>query len=422
MGSLHQTQGARKQGTLGFDRRRWAVGARLAGLAATGAFLTPHAQAQPARSAACAGVAELAGKQMDAGPALQACIDAIPPQSVIAFAPGRYLIETPVRIRRAIRLTTQASVRASVTCMTDAPRCAVLHLAIDPSKAGAAVMPFDIDSADVRIDRVIFEGTRVSDPRLSKMRCATEGQRPMGGGLRVNGSRISITRSVFRDMACYTALEFGGGTESVISNNGFLRNGTHIVAQAWADGLTIHGGHGLRIVGNMFRDNTDVQLIFGGCVACEVRANRFEHGGSAAGGAFAELMLHAWPGAKTGDFTGTVVHGNNINCGPLHRCGFGIMLGAAPWYNAPTFGGIVRGNRVRGAMLAMNVDRLSGVMRVTGNDLQGAAGTYPTACGPRSLPAAPLNIEPSSKAYFQGHAPPRTTSVHYCILNFSPAP
>jgi len=328
------------------------------------------------------------------------------------------LIASPIRIRRALTLMTRGTNQASAMCSAAPLRCVELRLAIDPSKTGAAVMPFDVDSPDVRIDRIVFSGTRVSDPHLSRTRCAIESQRPMAGGLRVNGSRISITRSVFQDMACYTALEFGGGSFSFISNNAFLRNGTHTVSQGWADGLTIHGGQGLRINGNRFRDNTDVQLIFGGCAACEIRFNRFEHSDAASGGAFAELMLHAWPGATTGDFTGTLISDNSIDCGRQYRCGFGIMLGAAPWYSAPTFGGVVRRNRVRRAMLALNVDGLSGAMTVTDNDLRGESGTYPTACGPRSRPAASMNIEPSSRPYVQGRIPADTTSLHYCILNF----
>lgn len=385
------------------------------------AFLTQPADAQPASRAACTRLSALAGEKVDAGPVLQACIDITPAAGTIALKRGSYLIASPIRIHQALTLTTRGTRRTSPRCGAKADGCAVLHLSISQTNVGSATMPIDVDSDNVRIDRIVFEGSRVSDPYLSKKRCAAEAQRPMAGGLRVNGSAISITRSVFQNMACYTALEFGGGTGSVIGDNSFLGNGTHIVALGWADGLTIHGGHGLRVNRNHFTDNTDVQLIFGGCVRCEIRSNRFDHNGSAAGAAFAELMLHAWPGATTGDFSGTIVSENRIDCGSQHRCGFGIMLGAAPWYSAPTFGGTVRRNRVRGAMLALNVDRLSGPMKIADNDLLSTPGTYQTACGPRYVSAS-VNIERSSRNFFQGPIPSEATDLHYCILNFSAQP
>ncbi len=44
----------------------------------------------------------------------------------------------------------------------------------------------------------------------------------------------------------------------------------------WADGLTVIDGVDDVIRGNLFRDNTDVQLVLGGCRDCTVADNRIE--------------------------------------------------------------------------------------------------------------------------------------------------
>lgn len=367
-------------------------------------------------------VTALAGSGRDAGPALQACINATPEGGTIAIAPGRYLIATPVRILQPLTLRTQGLKAAAPPCFADESRCASFHLAIAPGLKTSAVMPFDIDSGGVQIDGMVFTGTRLSHPALSAQRCTSGKDKPMAGGLRINGSKNMITRSVFRDMACYTAVEYGGGEDVVIRHNLFSSNGTHNIQLRWADGLTIHSGKRFQVTDNRFRDNSDVQLIFGGCTDCIVTNNRFDHSASAEGGSFAELMLHAWPKATSGDFTGTRVTGNYINCGPRQRCGFGIMIGASPWYDAPTFGGTVSGNTVRGAMLALNVDKLTGPMTIENNDLNRSSGTYPSMCGARHIDGIRANISPASRAFMAPHPSRETSSAHYCILNFGIEP
>lgn len=379
---------------------------------------TQGVSAGPVKQGACDMVGALVGTGRNAGQALQACIDGTPEGGTIEIAPGRYLIDTPIRIVRPVTVQTRSLSVASAACSIDEGRCASFHLAIAPVAATSAVMPFDIDSSGVRLDGLVFEGTRLSDPALSAKRCLTDEDRPMAGGLRINGNDNVITRSVFRDMACYTALEYGTGKNVIITDNMFSDNGTHDLQSQWADGLTIHSGDHFKVTGNRFRDNTDVQLIFGSCISCVVTNNRLVHSGSAKGGSFAEVMLHAWPGATSGDYTGTKVSRNFIDCGMQRRCGFGIMIGSMPWYDAPAFGGAVTDNIVRGAMLALNIDKLTGPMEITRNDLNGSTGTYPTMCGPRSIRGITTNISPSSRPFLPQPALRGASFLHYCILNF----
>jgi hypothetical protein len=161
----------------------------------------------------------------------------------------------------------------------------------------------------------------------------------------------------------------------------------------WADGVTIHDTSGAHVEGNHFRDNTDVQLVFGGCRGCTVKGNIFRHSAAFAHASFAELMLHSWPNTS-GDFTGSITSQNNIDCNKARRCGYGIMIGGEPWYPARTFGGAVSNNRIANALLAMNVDQLTGPMTIIGNVITRSGGDANSDCGRKIWPAA--NISPSS--------------------------
>lgn len=428
---LHQPRSSRKSGgTEGIGRHQALLSAALAvvlGIIATTLGADRTLAAGAAIAAPCRALALAANRTADAGAALQACLDATPAGGRIELAPGRYRLATPVRLDHPLTLTTRGSTPDAPACSRDERRCALLHLAIAAAPArptAGAVMPFEVAGDRVRIDRLVFVGTRRSDPALSARRCASDAERPLGGGLRVNGDAIAITRSVFRDMACYSALEYGRGAGAVIRDNDFTANGTHTAALRWADGLTLHDVTGFQVTANRFRDNTDVQLILGGCVGCTITDNRFDHGGTAAGGSFAELMLQAWPNATSGDFTGTSTADNRIDCGARRRCGFGLMIGSAPWYAAPAFGGTVTRNRVRGAMLALNVDSLTGAMTIADNDLAHAGGTWPSACGPQRTARAAANVSPASRAFLApASIPAGATARRYCILNHpGPAP
>lgn len=161
----------------------------------------------------------------------------------------------------------------------------------------------------------------------------------------------------------------------------------------WADGVTIHDSRGARVEGNVFRANTDVQLILGGCRNCTIRRNVFRHSASFIHASFVELMLHAWPNSS-GDFSRSITSENDINCGVARRCGYGIMIGGEPWYPTRTLGGMVSDNRVAGALVALNVDRLTGPMTIVRNSASRSGGLADSDCGRRMWSA--INISPQS--------------------------
>jgi hypothetical protein len=96
---------------------------------------------------------------------------------------------------------------------------------------------------------------------------------------------------------------------------------------------------------NSVMDNTDVQLIIGGCRRCRINDNTLGHSGMTYGSPTAPrshgaLMLHAWPqvhyGAlwsavpTSGDFTDADISHNWIDC--RGECGVGVLFGGNPWY------------------------------------------------------------------------------------------
>jgi hypothetical protein len=139
--------------------------------------------------------------------------------------------------------------------------------------------------------------------------------------------------------------------------------------------------------------------VLGGCRGCRIDRNSFGHGGTFAGASFAELMLHAWPNTS-GDFTGTIVTANRIDCGPRRRCGYGIMIGSAPWYAGSTVGGAVTRNVVSNALVGINVDALTGPMDIRGNIVRASGGRYRSDCGLRDWPA--VNVAPGSVRFVRG--------------------
>jgi len=123
----------------------------------------------------------------------------------------------------------------------------------------------------------------------------------------------------------------------------------------WSDGITIGDCANCNVTENTFSDNTDIDLIFGGCQNCEIKNNQISHTASANGGAYASLMIHAWT-STSGNYTGTIVSGNTIDCGPSKRCGFGLYLGADAWYITDSYGGSFHDNTITNAQQGVVLD------------------------------------------------------------------
>lgn len=364
---------------------------------------------------ACATLASYGRSGADASRALDECLKRIPSGGRLEMAPGVYRLSRPVIIDRPVRISTAGLAATSPSCGSlPAGRCATLL--IDPRVTRPSQMPLTVSASSVNLSHLIVRGVGTT-PR-QRGYCAQPDQRPSGGGIRVTGSNFSLRRSLLRDFACYTALEVTAAAKRpVIAGNVIGPNGDHRPGEVWADGITIHDSESALVNDNVFTDNTDVQLVLGGCRSCRIENNRFAHSGAFERASFAELMLHSWPNTS-GDFTGTVVRGNRIDCGAARSCGYGIMIGAAPWYEGRMNGGTITGNSVRNALLGINIDGLTGPVEIRGNQVAASGGRARSDCGIRDWPA--VNVAPKSAHLVRGDPSNRregSVKTRRCLLN-----
>jgi hypothetical protein len=366
-------------------------------------------------AAACETLPSLAGRDVDASQAMADCLGRLPAGGTLLLHPGVYTIRRPMMIEKPVTIATAGVAAGAPGCARLSGSCAtiLLDMAGNPQPG---TMPLTITADRVALTHLVIRGVGIS--ARGRAICRTPALRPAGGGLRVSGSRFSLRGSRLRDFACYSAIEIvRGASQPTVEGNVIGPNGNHNPGEVWSDGVTIHETDHASVKGNLFIDNTDVQLILGGCRNCTIEDNRFRHSDSFSSAAFAELMLQAWPNTS-GDYRGTTVRRNSIDCGDHRRCGYGIMVGSAPWYEGRTAGAAIIGNAVSDAMIAIDVDGLSGPVEIYGNVVRNSGGRFASDCGSRDWPA--VNVAPGSRQYVRGD-PSNLEEGHVptarCLLN-----
>ena len=335
--------------------------------------------------------------------------------SVLDFAPVSFYIITPLSIDRTIEFRTVNSDSSRKACGPIMSDCARLIIEVEPTPNR---MPITVRAPNVTMSHLAIFGSSGAERADDKLRCQSLELIPSGGGVRVVGEDFRIEYSWIHNFACFTAME----VESVASglsivNNRFGPNGRHVSDRSWSDGLTVHDNHNSIISGNYFTDNTDVQMILGGCQECLITKNIFSHTADVNAGAFAELMLHKFVGRSSGNFSGTIISKNEIDCGPYKGCGFGVEIGPNPWSPAGSvYGGDVVDNMISNAKVAINVDGLSGVVHID-NNLIRMSGGYSNACGGGTWSA--VNVALGSVGFAKGSNTEQAghrDSTH-CLLN-----
>lgn len=352
----------------------------------------------------------------DASGPLAQCLNRVPRGGRLELRPAIYRLSQPVTISRPVTISTLGIPVSSSSCgQKREGSCATLLLA-PTSRNIPKAMPIMVTADGVTLSHLVIRGSG-SGPAQERY-CLPGATRPSGGGIRVSASSFTLRKSKLEKTTCYTALEVLKGARNVaIADNLIGPNGNHAGNQTWADGVTIHDAINATVTGNTFVDNTDVQLIFGGCRNCRVVSNRFRHSGRFSGASFADLMLQSWP-STSGDYSGTVVQSNDVDCGSQRRCGYGMMIGSAPWYEGRAQGGRVVGNKVSNAMIGINVDALSGPMEIRSNSVRNAGGRFNSDCGSKNWPA--VNIAPKSKALVRGQPTGEaagSVDTAHCLLN-----
>lgn len=356
----------------------------------------------PAKAArTCAALDKVVGTARDAVPAFKACLEKTPSHGSLSLTSGNYRIRSALVIDRPITVSSVSLIPNSAACKPGGDaRCATLTIDYSMASFPRGAMPITVTAQNVTLSHLTVRGSGSATSDFTQKACTEVGDRARAGILRVSGPRFVMIGSAILGAQCYTGMEIVATAKSPrIQDNSFGPNGVHDTPFHWADGVTIHDTEKAIITGNRFTDNTDVQLITGGCRSCSIARNVFRHSGEASGASFAELMIHGWPDTS-GQYAGTVVRDNDVDCGVQRRCGFGIMIGAKPWYQGPTAGGAVRNNRIRNAKLGLNIDGLSGPMEIDGNSVTVSGGSYQSRCGTKRWPAT--NVAPSSQSFVRG--------------------
>jgi hypothetical protein len=348
------------------------------------AFLAP-----PPQVVTFTALTAFAGTGRDASQAINDFLRSAPAHSVVELPPGVYTVKHPIVVPKPLTLTTQGLENAPKCNFTGDTGCA--EILADPEFEGAPGLLYS-DQDGVRIDHLVFDGNKNLRTGANVQRCR-DGDSLYGVNLFLRGS-FAVTNSVSRNALCGSGLCVPGVSHDIqIVNNTFAFNGVH--NGLFADGLSIEDGVRAEVLDNEFIDGgTDVTLILGGGRDCKIQGNVFRYGPSFSGGAFAALMLHAWP-YSSGDYTGADVSGNVIDGGPNRRAGFGLLIGSAPWYPSNPHGAHVHDNTITNVQMGLSVDRGTGIQLDHNTVTNSGGGLTYTVFGRR--PTSAYNISPTSQ-------------------------
>ncbi len=316
--------------------------------------------------------------------ALQNCIDQVGDYGVVQIPKGLYRLQKAIRVTKSVLIQTENLGVDSAPCLGNGDsRCAVLQ-AVSPMQDIVHAF-INVSSANVTLSHIVIDGNKNERNSGSEAAtCKTQNNR-VGMNLTVGGSAENFTLVGMSTInaVCGSGAEIAPPASNLQVNQTYVAfNGTHNSDFLWSDGLTVLQAQGANVTFNTFVDNTDVDLIFGGCTDCTITNNTIIHSNSFAQSSFAAAMFHAWP-STSGDYRNSNISDNSIDCGN-YRCGFGFLIGAYPWYAAPTQGGTYDNNRIRGAQigLAINDATNAGNPVLIGRfDVSSSGGTFPTSSG-----------------------------------------
>lgn len=336
--------------------------------------------------------------------AVQQCVNATAPGGTLLLPAGVYLMDAQLVLANAITLQTSGLAGNGATCLQGAS-CAVLRAAAGLNVSGGIVRL--TSAAGVILDHLVVDGNRAA--RLGSAaatQCAAGANTYGFNALADNCAGCSFTHSASVQALCGSGFVWVGDNATV-THSFIANNGDHNTTNMWADGLTLLRSASAVVEDNRFEDNSDVDLILGGSTNASVRRNTVVHAGQPS---FAGLMLDNFNASTPGDFTGTTVEANSIQCAN-HLCDFGVEVGPSPWYaSANILGGTVTGNTVINAKQGINVagaGTAASPLVLFGNTASGAGASATFLCGTHQT--SNLNIAPGSVVDRMGDTTPATS-------------
>lgn len=339
----------------------------------------------------CSSLTEWSEKLVNASPLIQHCIDRTPDHGLVEFPAGRYFLNGQIRVTRPIELSSVGKQPGDAACSEAMQDCAEWV-----ATAGLNAFGGMLQATALKALRFLILDGNKDNRRASPAARACPTSNPYGFNTLIDSDHLTIEGNVVKNALCGGALVLGRGHVGVTIRNNLIKdNGIHTRRGLWSDGLTVSDLADSVLVDNRFLDNTDIDFILGGCQRCEIRGNEIRHTASRDGGSFAALMLYRWV-RTSGDFSGTVISDNTIDCGPQRQCGTALYIGTEGWSDGQVRGlvapasdrAIIRGNTFRNAMSGVYLAAQG--FKLHTNQYTNVHGTsIPTSCGTR-IPRAPV--------------------------------
>ncbi|NCN42021.1 DUF4214 domain-containing protein [bacterium] len=330
----------------------------------------------PLKKSDCSELNGKSGVRSDQSGTIQSCINRSV-GSTLELPPGIYFVNGPIYINSNSAIITKGKSIDSDSCSANDSSCFQIRALPTAAVSGRSGL-MRIEGSQIVISHIIVDGNRSERLNSAAARECQAGENFKGFTSTALVDGFLFKNNVLKNALCGTALELHSGTVNAhFLKNKILDGGDNLVHMHWADGLTIHDAVNSTFSENTFVDNTDVQLVFGGCQGCVIASNTFSHTTSPNKSAFAELMIHAWPGGS-GDFTNSTAFNNSIDCGLGKRCGFGIIVGGDNWYpGTKAFGINIQNNSIKNAMIGLSVDDATGGVHIVGNNFdEGTDGEF----------------------------------------------
>jgi len=299
----------------------------------------------------CPGVlADPSGTQ-PANAAIQQCINSTPPGGTLEFPVGNFRISSQVVISNPITIRTKGTASA-LPCGKGTP-CMTLLGSFELKSSGGLLMIQNTNN--VILDHIIIDGNRASRVNSNAWTLCQGGQNTYGFNMEINQcTSCSFLNSISQNSVCGSGLVWNGPGAQIM-NNYFQHNGDHFSTNLWSDGLTLlqadSNNRQTIVTGNIFIDNSDVDFICGGATNALFHSNEISHSSQPS---FAGMMLDNFDGSTPGNFVGSIISNNSINC---YGCTYGLNLGPKGWYNSPNIiGGNVTQNYITSAIFLLNID------------------------------------------------------------------
>ncbi|MFN3152544.1 hypothetical protein [Bremerella sp.] len=334
----------------------------------------------------------------DTSAIIQEAIDQVPVGATLELPAGKYSIDRQIVINKKITLTTIGKSITDPVSDLDTGDYAELIATRNFSQDNGLIFFHEIEA----MHHIVLNGNRQGRQNTSASSQVSSGNNRFGFVSTMASDDATFVANHFINALGGTGMEVNGVRNNVlIQDNIFAYNGVHNRENFWADGLTVHDANNSQFIGNLFIDNTDIDLIFGGGQNSLIENNTVLHSADTVGGAFASIMIHKWR-ETSGNYSGTIIRGNMVDGGPNKTAGTGLYIASEGWYDETPFGNSTA-NPVQAEIYNNTVINTVNGMYVAARDFaiyensftNSHGVNFPASCG-TLIANAPIVVSPTS--------------------------